>query len=351
MMNTDIHASHMGSPVRGNESLPSSVDRQSGFGRRPKLLDRMREALRSRHYSRRTEQTYCHWIKRYIHFHNVRHPAKMGEAEINAFLTHLAVKEKVSASTQNQALSALLFLYRHVLGREVGDLGEVIRARKPKRLPVVMTRDEVKAVLANLTGDKWLMASLMYGAGLRLMECLRLRVQDVDFFRNEILVRDGKGARDRITMLPESLKAPLREHLKKVKAIHERDLTDGWGRVPLPDALGRKYPNASKEWRWQWVFPQENRWKNFKTGEEGRHHLHETILQRAVKEAVRKAGVVKHVGCHTFRHSFATHLLEAGYDIRTIQELLGHKDVSTTMIYTHVLNKGGHGVRSPIDGW
>jgi integron integrase len=310
----------------------------------------MREALRSRHYSRRTEQTYCQWVKRFIFFHKVRHPVEMGEAEINAFLTHLAVKEKVSASTQNQALSALLFLYRHVLGREVGDLSDVIRARKPKRLPVVITREEVKSVLANLTGDKWLMASLMYGAGLRLMECLRLRVQDVDFSRNEILVRDGKGAKDRITMLPESIKSPLQEHLKQVRAIHERDLADGWGCVLLPDAIERKYPNAPKEWRWQWVFPQENRWKNTKTGEEGRHHVHETILQRAVKEAVRKANLVKREACHTFRHSFATHLLETGYDIRTIQELLGHKDVSTTMIYTHVLNKGGHGVRSPIDG-
>jgi len=336
--------------VRGNETPPPLVDRWIGCGRRPKLLDQMREALRSRHYSRRTEQTYCQWVKRFIFFHKVRHPVEMGEAEINAFLTHLAVKEKVSASTQNQALSALLFLYRHVLGREVGDLSDVIRARKPKRLPVVITREEVKSVLANLTGDKWLMASLMYGAGLRLMECLRLRVQDVDFSRNEILVRDGKGAKDRITMLPESIKSPLQEHLKQVRAIHERDLADGWGCVLLPDAIERKYPNAPKEWRWQWVFPQENRWKNTKTGEEGRHHVHETILQRAVKEAVRKANLVKREACHTFRHSFATHLLETGYDIRTIQELLGHKDVSTTMIYTHVLNKGGHGVRSPIDG-
>jgi integron integrase len=309
----------------------------------------MREALRSRHYSRRTEQTYCHWVKRFIYFHNVRHPAEMSEAEINAFLTHLAVKEKVSASTQNQALSALLFLYRHVLGREIGDLGEVIRARKPKRLPVVMTRDEVRAVLANLTGDKWLMASMMYGAGLRLMECLRLRVQDIDFSRNEILIRDGKGAKDRITMLPQSLKVPLLEHLKRAKNIHERDLADGWGRVRLPDAIDRKYPNASREWRWQWVFPQESRWKNEKTGEEGRHHVHESIIQKAVSGAVRKAGLAKRATCHTFRHSFATQLLESGYDIRTVQELLGHKDVKTTMIYTHVLNRGGKGVKSPLD--
>ena len=307
-------------------------------------------ALQSRHYSRRTEQAYGQWVARFLHFHQGRHPAEMAEPDINRFLTHLAVTEQVSASTQNQALAALLFLYRHVIGRDVGDLGAVIRARKPERLPVVMTREEVKTVLANLTGEKRLMVSLMYGAGLRLMECLRLRVQDIDFSRNEILVRDGKGAKDRITMLPQSLNAPLQDHLKKVKAIHEKDLTSGWGRVLLPDALDRKYPNAPKDWRWQWVFPQETRWKNTKTGEEGRHHVHETILQRTVKDAVRRAGVVKHAGCHTFRHSFATHLLETGYDIRTIQQLLGHKDVSTTMIYTHVLNKGGHGVKSPIDG-
>jgi integron integrase len=318
-------------------------------GGKPKLLDQLRQALRSRHYSRRTEQTYCHWVRRYIHFHNVRHPAEMAEPEINAFLTHLAVKEKVSASTQNQALSALLFLYRHVIGLEVGDLGEVIRARKPKRLPVVMTRDEVKSVLANLSGDKWLMASLMYGAGLRLMECLRLRVQDVDFSRNEILVRDGKGAKDRITMLPASVKAPLQDHLKRVKMVHERDLADGWGHLQLPMALARKYPNAPKEWGWQWVFPKENRWKNTTTGEEGRHHVHESIIQKAVNGAVRKTGLAKRATCHTFRHSFATHLLESGYDIRTVQELLGHKDVKTTMIYTHVLNRGGKGVKSPVD--
>jgi integron integrase len=274
----------------------------------------------------------------------------MAETEINAFLTHLAVKEKVSASTQNQALSALLFLYRHVIGHEVGDLGDVIRARKPKRLPVVMTREEVKAVLANLTGDKWLMASLMYGAGLRLMECLRLRVQDIDFARNEIHVRDGKGAKDRITMLPESLKAALKDHLKRVKAIHDRDVADGWGRVQMPSALDRKYPNAPKDWRWQWVFPQENRWTNTQTKEQGRHHIDESLIQKAVRDALAKAGLTKRATCHTFRHSFATHLLEGGYDIRTVQELLGHNDVKTTMIYTHVLNRGPSGVRSPVDG-
>lgn len=334
----------------GEEGMPEpGRGTTSGNTRAPRLLDLLRESLRSRHYSRRTEDSYCHWAKRFIYFHGVRHPAEMAEPEINAFLTHLAVKGKVSASTQNQALSALLYLYRHVLGREIGDLGDVVRARKPKRLPVVMSREEVKSVLAHLAGDKWLMASLMYGGGLRLMECLRLRVQDLDFERKEVAVKDGKGAKDRRTMLPESLLAPLRDHLRKVKEIHERDLADGWGRVPLPDALDRKYPKAPVEWRWQWVFPQENRWKNRRTGEQGRHHVHQTLLQRAVREAVCRAGIVKHVGCHTFRHSFATHLLEAGYDIRTIQELLGHKDVSTTMIYTHVLNKGGHGVRSPMD--
>jgi len=313
-------------------------------------MDQLRQALCSRHYSRRTEQTYCQWVKRFIHFHKLRHPSEMAEPEINLYLTHLAVKEKVSASTQNQALAALLFLYRHVLGREVGDLGELIRARKPKRLPVVMTRDEVKAVLANLAGDKWLMASLMYGAGLRLMECLRLRVQDIDFGRSEILVRDGKGAKDRITMLPESLKKPLQDHLRKVKPIHQRDLADGWGRVQMPDALDRKYPNAPTDWPWQWVFPQENRWKKTKTDEEGRHHIDESLVQKAVREAVAKAGLTKRATSHTFRHSFATHLLEGGYDIRTVQELLGHSDVKTTMIYTHVLNRGPAGVRSPVDG-
>jgi integron integrase len=318
-------------------------------GSKPMLLDRLHEAIRVRHLSPRTEEAYRYWVKRYLFFHRLRHPLEMGEGEINAFLSHLAVQERVSASSQNQALAALLFLYRHVLKREIGDLGQVIRAKRPRRLPVVLTREEVQSVLANLSGDKRLIVALLYGAGLRQMECLRLRVQDVDFAQHAITVRDGKGAKDRITVLPDSLIVPLQDHLKAVRALHQRDLADGWGRVSMPTALDRKYPNAPAEWRWQWVFPQENRWKNTRTGEQGRHHLHETILQRAVKEAVRTAGIIKRVGCHAFRHSFATHLLESGYDIRTIQELLGHKNVATTMIYTHVLNKGGHGVRSPID--
>ncbi len=330
-----------------SDTRPASPD---AGDRPPKLLDRLKEALRARHYSPRTENTYCQWVRRFIFYHDVRHPAEMAEPEINAFLTHLAVKHRVSASTQNQALSALLFLYRHVIGREVGDLGDVVRARKPKRLPVVMTREEVKLVLDNLSGDKWLAASLMYGSGLRLMECLRLRVQDIDLSKNEILVRNGKGAKDRITMLPDSLKIPLQSHLERVKAIHDRDLNDGWGRVEMPAALHRKYPNASQEWRWQWVFPQSNRWTNPKTGQHGRHHMDESLVQKAVREAVMKASLVKRVTCHTFRHSFATHLLESGYDIRTVQELLGHEDVKTTMIYTHVLNRGPAGVRSPFDG-
>ena len=309
----------------------------------------LRDALRARHYSPRTERAYHYWVKRYIFFHNVRHPADMAEPEINAFLTHLAVREKVSASTQNQALCALLFLYRHVLGRTIDDLGDLVRARRPKRLPVVLTRGEVQSVLAELEGDKWLIASLLYGSGLRLMECLRLRVKDVDFERREIVVRDGKGAKDRVTMLPETLEKPLREHLRAVRRIHDEDVAEGWGRAPLPQALGRKYPAAGREWPWQWVFPQQRRWRNQRTGEQGRHHVHPTIVQRAVKTAVRRAGIAKPASCHTLRHSFATHLLEAGYDIRTIQELLGHKDVSTTMIYTHVLNRGGRAVQSPID--
>ena len=284
-----------------------------------------------------------------MRFHGTRHPAELGEADVNAFLTHLAEVGKVSASTQNQALSALLFLYRHVLGRELGDLGPVVRARKPERLPVVPTRGEVRAVLGHLDGDVGLMAHLMYGSGLRLMECLRLRVQHLDFDSRTIHVRDGKGAKDRTTMLPAALVDPLRLHLRAVKTIHQRDLADGWGKVQMPNALERKYPGAVTEWGWQWVFPQRKRWRNRATGRQGRHHCDPSIVQRAVKAAVVKAGISKPASCHSFRHAFATHLLEAGQDIRTVQELLGHRDLKTTMIYTHVLNRGPAGVESPLD--
>lgn len=273
----------------------------------------------------------------------------MAEEEVNRFLTHLAIKKKVSASTQNQALSALLFLYRCVIGRPLGELGDVIRARKSKRLPVVLTREEVKVVLNKLSGERRLIALMMYGSGMRLMECLRLRVKDVDFSSGEITVREGKGDKDRRTMLPEKVSAALAAHLERVRTIHCRDLADGWGSVALPYALDRKYPNASTDWCWQFVFPQAKRWVNYKTGEQGRHHMDESIVQKAIKNAVRATGISKPATSHTLRHSFATHLLEDGYDIRTIQELLGHKDVKTTMIYTHVLNRGGHGVKSPAD--
>jgi len=313
------------------------------------LLEQLRSELRSRHYSRRTEQAYVLWTRRFIRFQGMRHPSLMAAAEVNAFLTHLAVAERVSASTQNQALSALLFLYRYVIGRDLGDLGSVTRARKPERLPIVMTRQEAQDVLRRMHGDTWLMASLLYGSGLRLMECLRLRVQHLDFASRTIHVREGKGAKDRTTMLPGTLIQPLQLHLEKVKQLHRRDLADGYGRVQLPDALARKYPNAATEWAWQWVFPQRKRWKDRQTGAQGRHHCDPSILQRAVHDAVRNAGLTKHATPHTFRHSFATHLLDAGYDIRTVQELLGHADVKTTMIYTHVLNRGAAAVQSPLD--
>ena len=316
----------------------------------PKLLDILADELRARHYSPRTEKAYVQWVSRFIRFHRMRHPADMGTDEINVFVTSLAVRDHVSASTQTQALSAVLFLYRYVLGMEVGELEGLVRARKPVHLPVVMTRAEVRAVLAELEGEYWLIAALLYGTGMRLSECLSLRVQDVDFGANQIVVRDGKGGKDRVTMLPESLKGPLKDQLRRAEVVHKRDLAAGWGRVLLPEALARKYPSAAAEWRWQWVFPQQRRWTSRTTGEQGRHHVHETLVQRAVREAVRRSGVQKHVTCHTFRHTFATQLLESGYDIRTIQELLGHKSVNTTMIYTHVLNRGGLGVRSPLDG-
>ena len=316
---------------------------------KPKLLDQVRQAIRMRHYSPRTEETYVHWIKRFIFFHDKRHPQEMAEAEIARFLSSLVNDLHVSASTQNQALNAILFLYRQVLRKEIGYVNGVIRAKRTKRLPVVLTRQEVRSVLGCLDGSKWIMAVLLYGAGLRLMECLRLRVKDIDFTGNEIVVRAGKGDKDRHTMLPAAVKEPLAKHLDLIRQQHRHDLERGLGRVALPNALERKYPNAGKEWGWQWVFPATSHYSDRVTGERRRHHLHESVLQKAVKEAVQKAGVSKPASPHSLRHSFATHLLEDGYDFRTVQELLGHKDVSTTMIYTHVLNRGGKGVFSPAD--
>ena len=290
-----------------------------------------------------------HWIKCYIFFHGKRHPAEMGAVEVTAFLTSLAVRDRVAASTQNQALNALLFLYRDVLHIELPWLDGLVRAKRPEHLPVVLTREETQAMIDLLDGVQRLMALLLYGAGLRLLECCRLRVQDVDFATNQITIRDGKGGKDRVTMLPASVKADLPRHLDRVRHQHGRDLGRGAGWVELPWALGRKYPNAGREWGWQWVFPATRFYIDRATGQRRRHHLHESVIQRAVRGAVLKAGLVKHATCHTRRHSFATHLLEDGYDIRTVQELLGHRDVSTTMIYTHVLNRGPAAVRSPAD--
>lgn len=315
----------------------------------PKLLDRVRDKIRLKHYSIRTEQSYVQWVRRFILHHDKRHPAEMGAAEVEAFLTHLAVAGRVSASTQNQARSALLFLYKEVLGAALPWLDNVEQAKKPKRLPVVLTPDEARSLLAQLSGVHWLAAVLLYGSGLRLMEALRLRVQDVDFRRREILVREGKGFKDRVTMLPELGAKPLQLHLQAVKALHEKDLAEGFGEVYLPYALARKYPNAGRSWGWQYVFPSGNRSVDPRSGLIRRHHVDEQTIQRAVKQAVRNAGIVKPATPHTLRHSFATHLLQNGQDIRTVQELLGHDDVQTTMIYTHVLNRGGRGVASPLD--
>ncbi len=314
-----------------------------------RLLDQVRGKIRLKHYSIRTEQAYVDWIKRYILYFDKRHPRELGAAEVEAFLTHLAVAGKVAAATQNQAKSALLFLYREVLDIELPWLDNVERAKAPKRLPVVLTRAEVQALLTRLEGSHWLMASLLYGAGLRLMECLRLRVKDVDFARKEILVRDGKGFKDRVTMLPAALVESLRAHLLRVRELHRQDLAEGYGAVYLPYALERKYPGAARDWGWQYVFPSAKLAIDPRSGETRRHHVQDQALQRAIKQAVRDADLAKPATPHTLRHSFATHLLEGGSDIRTVQELLGHSDVSTTMIYTHVLNKGGHGVTSPLD--
>lgn len=314
----------------------------------PKLLDQVRDALRVRHYALRTEKTYINWIKRYILFHNKRHPSEMAEPEVEAFLTHLAVDEKVTASTQNQAFSAILFLYKHVLKKELHNV-DALRATHPPRLPVVMTKQEAQQVINALPAKYQLIAQLLYGSGLRLIECLRLRVKDIDFAQNQITVYQGKGNEDRRTMLPDRVKTSLQTHLNRVQLIHQKDLKDGYGCVYLPNALEKKYPNACREWRWQYVFPAAGRSTDPRTGLVRRHHLGERAVQQAVRETVNLLGLTKRITCHTFRHSFATHLLEAGYDIRTVQELLGHKDVRTTMIYTHVLNKGPLAVRSPLD--
>jgi integron integrase len=315
-----------------------------------KLRDQVRDIARLRHLSLRTEEAYWNWIKRFILFHQKRHPREMGSAEIIAFLTHLAVDGHVAASTQNQAFNALLFLYRQVLKLDMPDIKGAVRARQPRRLPVVLTRAETEAVIARLTHTNRLIASLLYGSGLRLMEAIRLRVKDVDFARREIVVRDGKGEKDRITMLPQAIGSALELHLNDVKRLHEQDLIAGHGDVYLPYALERKYKNAGREFAWQYVFPASKLSNDPRTEKRRRHHVLELNVQRAVKKAVQEAGINKNATCHTFRHSFATHVLENGYDIRTVQELLGHKDVRTTMIYTHVLNRGGRGVRSPLDG-
>jgi integron integrase len=315
-----------------------------------RLLDQVRDKIRVKHYSIRTEQAYLHWIKRFIIFHGKRHPRELGAKEVEGFLSDLAVKGRVSASTQNQAKSALLFLYKEVLIMEMPWLTGIVSAKLPQLLPVVLTKTEVTAVLANTRGTSGLILKLVYGTGMRIMECLRLRVKDIDFERGEITIREGKGLKDRVTMLPQSLSDQLREHLSRVKYLHESDLQAGVGEVFMPNALARKYPNAGRSWIWQYVFPSAKISKDPRSSRVARHHADEQAIQRCMRDAVRGANIQKHATPHTLRHSFATHLLHSGYDIRTVQELLGRKDVSTTMIYTHVLNRGGKGVRSPLDG-
>lgn len=316
--------------------------------RRSPFLDQVRAAIRVRHYSRRTEKSYIDWIVRYIRFHGMRHPQNLGEAEVAAFLSHLAVQREVTSSTQNQALSALVFLYRAVLERPLGRIPGIVRAKQPQRMPVVLTQQEVARLLRSLDTPYWLPACLMYGSGLRLMEAVRLRVKDIDFEHRAIVVRDGKGGKDRVVTLPDELIEPLRRQIEGVKLVHDKDLVDGFGEVALPHALAVKYPNAGRMVAWQYVFPARTRSVDPRSGVMRRHHIHESAMQKAVKQAIRKAGIEKPASCHTLRHSFATHLLERGMDIRTVQEQLGHKDVRTTQIYTHVLKRGGSAVLSPL---
>lgn len=327
--------------------LPEPSDSQKPS--RPRLLAATRTAIHLRHYSRRTEEAYIAWIRRYVRYHGMRHPSALGATDVERFLSMLAEERDVSAATQNQALSALLFLYREVLGEPLPWLQSVVRAKVPRRLPTVLTRDEVRAVLSHLPTREQLFVTLLYGAGLRLQEGLTLRVKDVDFGGSQIIVRGGKGDKDRVVPFPRSAREGLTRHLDEVRDLHQRDIAAGAGETTLPHALAEKFPNAGREWRWQYVFPATRQYVERGTGKLRRHHLHPTAVQRVVRRAAERAGISKRVTCHTFRHSFATHLLEDGYDIRTIQELLGHKDVSTTMIYTHVLNRGGRGVRSPAD--
>ncbi|WP_287966338.1 integron integrase [Diaphorobacter sp.] len=326
-----------------------SVSRPPAVRQPPRLLESMRERIRVLHYSIRTEQAYVDWARRFILFHDKRHPREMGAPEVTAFLTHLAVERNVSASTQNQAKAAILFLYKEVLQQDLPWLDEIVSARKARRLPVVLTQREVRELLMHLQGTQWLVASLLYGTGMRILEALRLRVKDVEFERRELIVREGKGNKDRVTVLPENLITPLREQMERARALHRKDLDAGLGAVWLPDALAVKYANAATAWGWQYVFPSAVRSVDPRSGVQRRHHLLEQSVQKAVALAARRAGIDKPCTPHVLRHSFSTHMLQAGYDIRTVQELLGHKDVSTTMIYTHVLNKGGRGVLSPLD--
>ena len=313
-------------------------------------IKKLTETLQTKHYSRRTIESYTKWTKEFLTAYKGCNE-ELGQKQINEFLTNLATKQHVSASTQNQALAALLFYFRFVKHEEAENFSEVIRAKHKKRVPVVLSREEIKSIIYRLEGSKRLAAELLYGTGMRLNEVLALRILDIDFDRNEITVRYGKGDKDRRVMLPKTLIPKLKAHIAEVKAIHEKDLAEGWGSVQLRDGMTKRSSETAKEFRWQWLFPQKNRWKNERTGEQGRHHIDESILQKAVKTAVREAGIVKNASCHTFRHSFATHLLENGYDLRTVQELLGHSDVRTTMIYTHVLNRGAKDVESPLDGF